>query len=149
MKTDQRLWRTLHVLIHMSHHPAPLTSQTLAKMLNTNAVVVRRTLACLREKQLIQAEKGHGGGWILIKPLHQISLREIYDALGEPTILHFTPESNLPGCLVEKAVNQALDKVLQEAHNLVLERFESLTLAHIEQDFQTLLQSTAAGVIAG
>ncbi|PIW18044.1 transcriptional regulator [bacterium (Candidatus Blackallbacteria) CG17_big_fil_post_rev_8_21_14_2_50_48_46] len=147
MKTDQRLWRTLHVLIHMGHHPAPLTSQTLAKMLNTHAVVVRRTLACLREKQLIQAEKGHGGGWYLLKPLSQISLREVYEALGEPAILLLTPENNPPGCLVEKAVNQALDDVLQEARNLVLARFADLTLAHIEEDFQALLQSTE--VIAG
>lgn len=140
MKNDQRLWRTLHVLIHMNQHQAPLTSQAIGHMLNTNPVVVRRTLACLRKQNLIQAEKGHGGGWKLLLPLEQISLRDVYAALGEPPLLVLSPISEPRGCLVEKAVNQALDEVLQQARDLVLERFSHLTVAQIERDFQGLLQ---------
>lgn len=147
MKSDQRLWRTLHVLIHMSQHQAPLTSQAIGKMLNTNPVVVRRTLSCLRKQNLIQAEKGHGGGWQLIRPLDQISLRDVYEALGEPVLQVLGPAPQ--GCLVEAAVNQAVDAVLQEARRLVLERFSDITLAKIEQDFQGLLQASHAGKAAG
>lgn len=139
MKNDQRLWRTLHVLIHMGQHPTPLTSQAIGQMLNTNPVVVRRTLAGLRKQHLIQAEKGHGGGWKLLVPLSQITLYDVYTALGEPPLWVLSPVTEPRGCLVEKAVNQALDAVLQQARDLVLERFSHLTVAEIERDFQALL----------
>jgi DNA-binding IscR family transcriptional regulator len=139
MKNDQRLWRTLHVLIHMNQHQTPLTSQAIGQMLNTHPVVVRRTLAGLRKQNLIQAEKGHGGGWKLLLPLEQISLREVYAALGEPPLWVLSPVTEPRGCLVEKAVNQALDEVLQQARDWVLERFSHLTVAQIERDFQALL----------
>ncbi|MZC01638.1 transcriptional regulator, partial [Salmonella enterica subsp. enterica serovar 4,12:i:-] len=43
MRNDTRLSRMLHVLIHMSRHDRPATSDNIAEMLNTNPVVVRRT----------------------------------------------------------------------------------------------------------
>lgn len=138
MKVDQRLWRALHVLIHMSHKEAPMTSIEIGRMLNTNPVVVRRTLGSLRKKNLIQSEKGHGGGWKLICALEQISLYDVYEALGHPPIIAIRPASDTEGCLVEKVVNQSLDEVLQQARNLILERFEKINLAQIEKDFQVL-----------
>lgn len=140
MKSDQRLWRTLHVLIHMSHHQGPLTSQAIAAMLQTHPVVVRRTLGGLRDKQLIQSEKGHGGGWQLLRPLDQITLHDVYLALGEPVLLSLSPSIS-QSCLVEAAVNQALNDVLEQARQMVLERFGNMTLASIERDFQSLLDA--------
>lgn len=60
MKMDQRFWRTLHVLIHMSHHKTPMTSHEIAKMLNTNPVVVRCTLSGLRD-HISNLKKGTEG----------------------------------------------------------------------------------------
>jgi DNA-binding IscR family transcriptional regulator len=49
VRNDSRLSRMLHVLLHMARHDAPMTSETIAKMLGTNPVVVRRTMAgCAR-----------------------------------------------------------------------------------------------------
>ena len=50
MRKDSRLSRMLHVLIHMDQLNAPATSEKIASMLNTNPVVVRRTMAGLRDK---------------------------------------------------------------------------------------------------
>lgn len=139
MKSDQRLWRILHVLIHMSHTQKPMTSQAIAEMLNTNAVVVRRTMAGLREKNYVQSEKGHGGGWRLSCSLDQIRLLDVYLALGSPSIFAMGAANSGHGCLVEKAVNQAIDEVLQQARALLLERFGQITLSQIERDFQASL----------
>ena len=49
MRNDTRLSRMLHTLIHMARHEQPATSDTLAQMLSTNPVVVRRTMALLKE----------------------------------------------------------------------------------------------------
>ena len=68
MRQDSRLSRMLHVLIHMDRHDGALTSEVIAAMLNTNPVVIRRTMAGLRDAGYVRSEKGHGGGWRLARP---------------------------------------------------------------------------------
>ena len=81
MSQDNRLSAVLHALLHMADHGGPLTSAQLAQMMSTNPVVVRRTMAGLREAGLVRSEKGHGGGWELARDLNSVTLRDIYDAL--------------------------------------------------------------------
>ncbi|WP_163333785.1 Rrf2 family transcriptional regulator, partial [Klebsiella aerogenes] len=71
MRHDSRLSRMLHVLIHMDRYDGSITSDNIAKMLNTNPVVVRRTMAGLRNTGYVRSDKGHGGGWILARPLDE------------------------------------------------------------------------------
>lgn len=66
MRSDSRLSRMLHVLLHMARQDRPMTSQTVAGMLGSNAAVVRRTMAGLRDTGYIRSEKGHGGGWVIV-----------------------------------------------------------------------------------
>ena len=47
MKRDSRLSGVLHVLFHMAQQPGPFTSETLAKAMDTNPVVIRRIMAGL------------------------------------------------------------------------------------------------------
>lgn len=47
---DSRLSRMLHVILHMAYAKSPLTSEQIAEMIDSNAVVVRRTLAGLRQQ---------------------------------------------------------------------------------------------------
>ena len=82
MPTDNRLSRMLHVLIHMDHMGGPVTSETISRMLDTNPVVVRRTMAGLRSAGYVTSVKGHGGGWTLATPLDELTLRDIHTALG-------------------------------------------------------------------
>ena len=84
MKRDSRLSGVLHVLLHMAEMNGPVTSETMARAMQTNPVVIRRIMAGLREAGLVRSEKGHGGGWTIGRPLSEITLRDIYDALGRP-----------------------------------------------------------------
>jgi Rrf2 family protein len=135
MKSNSQLSSTLHVLLHMAHAERPLTSEDLAKMLHTNPVVVRRTLAGLRERGYVAAAKGHGGGWTLARPLTEITLYDVYAALGGPGLFALGHRSERPECLVERAVNAALDETLAEAEALVLARLREITLARLSADF--------------
>ena len=91
MKRDSRLSNILHALLHMAEHEQrcgrPMTSDMLATCLSTNPVVVRRTMAGLREQGLVVSEKGHGGGWQLARPLETVTLGQVHAALGEPGLL--------------------------------------------------------------
>lgn len=128
MRKDSRLSRMLHVLVHLHQLQQAVTSDQLALMLHTNPVVVRRTMSLLREQGYVSAVKGHGGGWTLAKPLHQITLLDIHRSLSESSLftIGLTDEHN--NCPIEKAVNLAIDDVLQEAEALVLQRFGEVTL---------------------
>lgn len=135
MRKDSRLSRMLHVLVHMQQLQHAVTSEQLALMLHTNPVVVRRTMALLREQGYVSAVKGHGGGWTLAKPLQQITLLDIHRSLSESSLftIGLTDEHN--NCPIEQAVNLAIDDVLQEAEALVLKRFAEVTLDKLAVGF--------------
>jgi Rrf2 family protein len=135
MKRDSRLSSMLHILLHMAHAGRPLISDELARMLQTNPVLVRRTLAGLRERGLVSAEKGHGGGWVLAKSLEAVTLYDVYESLGEPELFAIGHRTEQSQCLVEQAVNAALDQTLAEAEALIHARLREVTLAALSDDF--------------
>ena len=62
MKRNSRLSSTLHILVHMAEVPdRALTSEELAGFIHTNPVVVRRTIAGLREAGIVTSGRGHAG----------------------------------------------------------------------------------------
>ena len=139
MRHDSRLSDVLHVLLHMAEMDGPVTSETLAKAMSTNPVVVRRTMAGLREQGYVRSEKGHGGGWTLACDLSTVTLRDIYDALGGPSLLAIGHRTENPECLVEQAVNASLDQAFREAEALLLSRLGDVTLAALSADFHDRL----------
>jgi DNA-binding IscR family transcriptional regulator len=134
MRRDSRLSGVLHVLLHMAEHEGPLTSEMLAKSLGTNPVVIRRIMAGLRDQGYVQSEKGHGGGWTLACDLSKVTLRDIYTALGSPSVLAIGNRTETAGCLIEQAVNAALGSALHDAEALLLARFGEVTLAMLRAD---------------
>ncbi|WP_413205197.1 RrF2 family transcriptional regulator [Rhodospirillum sp. A1_3_36] len=136
MKQDSRLSGVLHILLHMAGQNAPLSSEVLAKAMNTNPVVVRRVMAGLRNKGYVRSEKGHGGGWTLTRSLAEITLADVYDALGRPTILALGHRDPKADCLIEQAVNAALDTAFHEAEALLHAQFARVTLAQLSLDFE-------------
>ncbi len=134
MKRDSRLSLVLHLLLHLAHSKRPMTSEEMGAFLQTNSVVVRRTLSGLRQAGWLHSLKGHGGGWTLACDLSAITLGDIYKALGEPTMLALGHRNDEPACLVEQVVNQAINESLREAEAMVLEKFSRVTLADLSTE---------------
>lgn len=135
MKRDSRLSGVLHVLLHMAERREPLTSEQLGRAMQTNPVVVRRILGSLRDAGFVRSEKGHGGGWTIERDLAKVTMRDIYDTIGAPTLLAMGHRTDAPGCLVEQAVNAALDTSFRDAEALLLARLDQVTLADLSADF--------------
>ncbi len=133
MPTDNRLSRMLHVLIHMDHIGGPVTSDTISRMLDTNPVVVRRTMAGLRAAGYLTSAKGHGGGWTLARPLDEVTLRDIHDALGSPRVFAIGLADDNPLCLIEQAANHALKDALDDAEQRLLKRFGEVTIGELSR----------------
>lgn len=141
MKSDSRLSVVLHVLVHLAEQDGLVTSGALAAALDTNPVVIRRTLAGLRDAGFVRSEKGHGGGWTLACDPSEVTLLDVYAALGRPSLLAIGKRTEAPACLVEQAVNAALDQAFHDAEALLLSRLGDVTLAMLSADFRKRLAS--------
>jgi Rrf2 family protein len=136
VKRDSRLSGVLHLLVHLAQRPEPLTSELLARSMDTHPVVIRRILAGLREAGYVKSEKGHGGGWTLACDPSAVTLRDIYEALGSPDLLAIGNRTEAPGCLVEAAVNAQLSKSFRDAEAVLLTRLGEVTLAALCAEVQ-------------
>lgn len=127
------------MLLHMAQNDGPVTSEVLAQAMDTNPVVLRRVMAGLRDQGYVQSEKGHGGGWTLACDLAKVTLRDIYTALGSPSLLAVGNRTEAPGCVVEEAVNAALNKSFADAESLLLARLGEVTIATLSEDVRSRL----------
>jgi len=131
MKTDGRLARMLHVLVHMGLLGGKETSERIAQMLNTNPVVVRRTLGALRAHGIVESEGGRGGGWRLTKTLEQISVLDVQRALNAGAVLAVPVSRDHPTCPVECAANSVLTAAYVSAEAGLTAIYAATTLAQI------------------
>ncbi|PNH91299.1 Rrf2 family transcriptional regulator [Vibrio diazotrophicus] len=145
MRTDSRLSRVIHALLHMHDTQQPLTSEVLAKMLNTNSSVIRRTMSGLRDKGYVMSSKGHHGGWVLTKPLEDITLLELYEALGMPRLFAISSESDNSTCLVQQIADESLNNALEISRHVFIAQLEKVTLAELNKQFKYRLQSLDNG----
>jgi Rrf2 family protein len=132
----------LHVLLHMARDTdRTMTSEQIAAMLGTNAAVVRRTMAGLRQAGFVASEKGHQGGWRLAADLKHVTLLDVHHAVGGPKVFAIGADRDNPTCAVERVVNGALADALRQAEALLLDRLGAVTLADLAAEFDTLCQA--------
>lgn len=131
MVIDTRLARLLHVLIHMHLHGGSTTSETISLMLRTNPVVVRRTMAAIRDAGYVTSTGGHGGGWSLSANLAKLTVADVYKALAPSSPFTLGPAVDNPNCPVEATVNRHVTKALAEAEDTLLHHFGQTRLADL------------------
>jgi len=146
MRRDSRLSGVLHVLLHMAEMHGPVTSETMATIMGTNAVVIRRIMSGLRDAGMVRSTKGHGGGWTIERDLASVTLHDVYVALDNPELFAMSHRTDEPGCLVEEAVNAALEAGFREAEALLLDRFAGVTLAELSEDFHARLVASGKSI---
>ncbi|PVB59961.1 Rrf2 family transcriptional regulator [Labrenzia sp. 011] len=105
----------LHVLLLLARAEEPVTSEQIGRMLNTNPSLVRRTMAGLREAGFVGSARGHGGGWVLEKPLTEIPLADVYAALDSVELLSLGRSEDTPACLLERAAYATTGRALEAA----------------------------------
>lgn len=137
MRQDHRLSRVLHALLHLDELDGPATSEQIARMLQTNAAVVRRTMSGLREAGFVTSVKGHGGGWSLRKSLDEITLLGIYQALGSPQLFAIGNDHEDPSCLLAKSANAATNDALNAARKVFEQSLAGTTVAQLAEGWRS------------
>lgn len=119
MAANSRLTIAVHALAWMAlaQHRGQdhLTSDQVAASVNTNPVIIRRSLGDLRRAGLVNVRLGAGAGWSLARAPEDITLLNVYDAVErEPLFGMHRTEPNLD-CPVGKGIRPALEVVYEGA----------------------------------
>ena len=115
MAANSRMTIAVHALAWMAlaqrRGHTVLTSDQVAASVNTNPVIIRRSLGDLGRAGLVRVRHGAGAGWSLARAPEEITLLEVYDAVGQesPFGMHHT-EPNLE-CPVGKGIRPALSQI--------------------------------------
>lgn len=131
VRKDSRFSRMLHVLLHMEYANKPLSSEVIAQMIQTNPVVIRRTMARLKKDGYVKSLNGSQGGWILNTELKNITLYDVLQAIGQTEYFTINTDIENDSCLVEVAVNQVLGTILEDIESQLIEKFKSIKLSDL------------------
>ena len=118
-----------------------LTSEAIARSVNTNPVVVRRVLADLRRAGLVETRRGVGGGVALARPASRITLRCVWEAIdeGEPQLFTRHPAGPNPKCRLGLVVADYLDDLYGHAEEVLKASLGKVTLAQLRRDLSARL----------
>jgi Rrf2 family protein len=126
----------------------PVTSETLARSINTNAVVVRRVLADLRNAGLVTTRRGVGGGVVLARPAARISLRSVWEALeAQEQLFGRHPSGPNPNCPMGRCVADYLEELYGHAEAALKVSLGRVTLAQLQRDVAGRLPSTRTAAV--
>ena len=141
MAANSRLTIAVHALGWMAlaqqQGRDQLTSDQVAASVNTNAVIIRRSLGDLRRAGLVTVRHGAGRGWTLARGPEDITLLDVYDAVErEPLFgMHHT-EPNLE-CPVGKGIRPALGLIYEGAEQALRRELDRTSIADVlRQIFQ-------------
>ena len=113
-----------------------VNSEFLAGSIGVNPVIVRTVISQLREAGILETRRGSSGAE-LTKPLDEITLYDIYKAVGsvdaEEGLFHFHEQPN-PDCPVGRNIHGVLDQRLADAQTALEEQLKLTTLAEIVGD---------------
>jgi DNA-binding IscR family transcriptional regulator len=111
------------------------TSETISKMLNTNPVVVRRTMAALKDQGIVTSSGGRSGGWRLAKAADAITVEHVHNALQTGSAFSIALSKDHSSCPVESAVNRFLDQAMAEAETVLRQGFAGMTIEDLARPF--------------
>ncbi|GAA1785816.1 Rrf2 family transcriptional regulator [Actinomadura chokoriensis] len=135
MAANSRLTIATHVLAWLAlaqrRGREVLTSDEVAASVNTNPVIVRRSLGDLRRAGLVEVRRGAGAGWSLSRAPEEITLVEVYDAVGaEPPFGMHRRDPN-PECPVGRGIRPALSGVYGRVEQVMRQELAETSIADV------------------
>lgn len=139
MSGNSRYTVAIHVLTLLAHSgPEPLTSEYIAGSVNTNPVVIRRVLACLRTSKLVVSQGGPGGGWRLVRSPRAITLRDVYRAVEGSTLFPLHSNTPNPRCPVGSTIQRALMGHFESAQLALEKDLQRITVADLVKEVRSM-----------
>lgn len=131
MRQSTRFADAIHLLayVYLQSGEEKITSKVLAGSINVTPVNVRQITGQLREAGLISTTSG-SGKITFNKPIDQINLLEIFDAVTDGSLFHRDNQTN-PECKVGSKMPDVLDDEFDLIENQARTKMSEITLAEV------------------
>ncbi len=130
MSQSSRFPLAVHLLVALSFRPDDfISSDSLSGTVHTNPVVVRRIVASLRRAGFVVSQPGVAGGVRLTKLARQISLLDVYKAVGRGEL--FRMHNPNRACPIGKRIPAALGEFLPKAEQAFERSLASATVEDV------------------
>lgn len=144
MAASCRFAFAVHILSVLAYQrQGDISSDVLARSVNTNAVVIRRILGDLRAAGLIVTQRGKSGGARLSRPPEEMPLDLVYRAIQGGQRLSLHPQGPNPECPVGRKIQDVLAEVFTAAQEALERELARRTVADV------LDEVAADGVLRG
>jgi DNA-binding IscR family transcriptional regulator len=135
MSANSRLTTATHALcwLELSRrrgHPV-LTSGQVATSLASHPVLMRRVLGDLRDADLVSSGRGPGAGWSLAKPAQDITLLDVWQAIGREEAFALHPHEPNLECTVGFGIRPVLSDIYRDVEDAVAVVLSGETVATV------------------
>ena len=135
MATNTQFSIAVHMLIVLGFDSErETTSAKLAMSVNTSPSFVRRILAKLSKANLVSTTTGKSGFCSLAKKPQEISLLEIYQAVGAPQTFAIHDYPAQSRCMVSCNIEATMQKVLNKVQKSFEGSLQETSLAEVIAD---------------
>ena len=136
MSANSRLTTAVHALcwLELARRDGrpTLTSAEISDSLASHPVLVRRTLAPLRDRGLLEVTgRGPGAGWRLTRPAAEVTLAELHAALPDPAAFNLHPHEPKQTCPVGYGIRPVLADVYAEVEAAITTTLADRTVADV------------------
>lgn len=134
MPSSSRFATAIHMMTLMAHSDDEcITSEDIARSVNTNAVVIRRLICAMSESGLLISQTGPCGGSKLSRSPNEITLLEIYRAVEGGTLFALHRQKPNHHCFVGKNIEAVLQEIQTQMDGAVEEVLSRITLEKVLQ----------------
>ena len=144
MQITSKFTTAVHILtcIDVFSSQMRVTSEFLSGSTGVNAVIIRNVLAQLKAAGIVSTRQGSGGAY-LARPLNEITLYDIYqavDCVDDDGLFHFHENPNAE-CPVGRNIHKVMDGRLSAAQSALENELKKTTLAEIVSDTKNIIKS--------
>ncbi len=144
MQITSKFTTAVHILtcIDVFSSQMRVTSEFLSGSTGVNAVIIRNVLAQLKAADIVSTRQGSGGAH-LAKPLNEITLYDIYqavDCVDDDGLFHFHENPNAE-CPVGRNIHKVMDGRLSAAQSALENELKKTTLAEIVSDTKNIIEA--------
>lgn len=128
----------VHIMAALAHRcgDKDITSGDLAASVNTSPSFVRRVLARLSKSGLVETTMGKSGACALAREPKDVSLLDIYRAVGAPKAFSIHDYNEQKACAVSCRIKQALEKALDKTQTAMESGLADISLKQIVSDMR-------------
>ena len=134
----------VHVLAVLAYKDGDrVTSELLARSVNTNPVIIRRLLLALQQARLVETRKGAGFGSRLSRSAARIDLGEVFRAVEQDEAFCLPRKKPSLACPVGHCIQATLARVFGSALKALEQDLACTTLADVVKMVHECCHETA------